>query len=72
MNRSHSPTLRQQVRINEYACQGYLIDLDATGEAVEMVKGARRIAICFNGLVKSVNRVVCADGSTQRGVGARK
>lgn len=53
MNRSHSPTPPQLARIGEYKAQGYVIDQSASGESVEMTRGAQRIAICWNGLVKA-------------------
>jgi len=54
MNRSHSPTPPQLARIGEYKAQGYVIDPTKSSESVEMTKGARRIAICWNGLVKAL------------------
>lgn len=54
MNRSHSPTPPQLARIGEYKAQGYVIGQSASGESVEMTKGARRIAICWTGMVKAL------------------
>jgi len=54
MNRSHSLTGPQLAKVNEYKAQGYVIDPEKTSESVEMTKGARRIAICWNGLVKAL------------------
>ncbi len=53
MNRSHSLTGPQLAKVNEYKAQGYVIDQSASGESVEMTRGAQRIAICWNGLVKA-------------------
>tara|TARA_Y100000815_G_scaffold176204_1_gene160439 strand:+ start:10963 stop:11139 length:177 start_codon:yes stop_codon:yes gene_type:complete len=54
MNRSHSLTGPQLAKVNEYKAQGYVIDPTKSSESVEMTKGARRIAICWNGLVKAL------------------
>jgi hypothetical protein len=53
MNRSHAPTGPQLAKINEYKALGYVIDQSTSGESVEMTRGAQRIAICWNGMVKA-------------------
>lgn len=53
MNRSHSLTGPQLAKVNEYKAQGYVIDPNKSSESVEMTKGARRVAICWNGTVKA-------------------
>lgn len=53
MNRSHSLTVPQMAKVSEYTATGYQVDQSASGESVEMTKCARRIAICWNGMVKA-------------------
>ena len=54
MNRSHSLTGPQLAKVNEYKAMGYAIGQSASGESVEMTRGAQLIAICWNGTVKAL------------------